>query len=163
MLKDMKLMKCCNDIYELRPYDRKVLEKSLKWLNDPDLQKGMDIGYTITKEGQEEWYSRLSFRNDYKIWGFYCGDTSIGAGGFRNIREESGELTYYIGEKSYWGKGLGKVLMMQLLEKAQEMGFRYVKTKVLHSNERSLGCCRSIGFTVTGKDEKFTIMTFEIN
>ena len=46
-----------NREFTLKAFDRVTLEKSFVWLNDPEIQAGMNIKYRITKEGQEKWYS----------------------------------------------------------------------------------------------------------
>lgn len=148
-------------IFELKPFDRETLEKSLVWLNDPEIQAGMNITYKITKEGQEKWFSRLKTRKDYKIWSFYCDGVSIGAGGFRNITLKSGELTCYIGNKEFWGTG--KYLVELLLNKAKELGFEVVKLKVLHSNERAQKCYIKRGFKYFCEDNLFKTLCVEIN
>lgn len=151
----MKLTKLIeNDcVYELRDYNREVLELSLNWLNDPDIQRGMHITYTITKEGQEQWFSKLLYRHDYKIWAFYCDGKPIGAGGFRNITSDSGELTCYVGDKNYWGTG--KYLVILLLQKAAELDFSFVTLKVLHTNDRAYHCYIKCGFELAEEDELF--------
>lgn len=155
-------MKLTNEgrIFELKPFDRETLDKSLVWLNDPEIQAGMNITYKITKDGQEKWFSQLNTRKDYKIWAFYCDGVSIGAGGFRNITSQSGELTCYIGDKSYWGTG--KILIESLLQKAQKLGFKEVILKVLHTNERALNCYKKKGFVQISQDEFFKTLKLNL-
>lgn len=149
-----------NREFTLKTFDRETLEKSFVWLNDPEIQAGMNIKYRITKEGQEKWYSSLESRVDYKIWSFVCNDIPIGAGGFRNITKNSGELTCYIGDKRYWGTG--KILVKLLLDKAQELGFKEVLLKVLHANKRAYNCYIKQGFTYESEDDLFMILKFLI-
>ena len=162
MPRDMKLMKLFEKEhkFELKVFDRETLEKSFDWLNDSDIQKGMNIRYEITKEGQETWFSKLESRVDYKIWAFCCDGVSIGAGGFRNITSESGELTCYVGDKKYWGTG--KYLVKLLLQKARELRFKEVKLKVLHTNDRALNCYLKSGFVQISQDELFKILKINI-
>ena len=54
-------------VFKLKKFDRETLEKSFVWLNDPEIQAGMNIKYRITKEGQEKWYSSRESRVDYRI------------------------------------------------------------------------------------------------
>lgn len=158
----MKLMKLIdsNREYTLKSFDRETLDKSFVWLNDPEIQAGMNIRYHITKEGQEKWFSSLDSRVDYKIWSFVCNDIPIGAGGFRNITKNTGELTCYIGDKSYWG--VGKFLVKLLLIKAKELGFTEVKLKVLHTNERAYNCYIKQGFKYESEDKQFKILIYKI-
>ena len=158
----MKLMKLIDSdrVFKLKKFDRETLEKSFVWLNDPEIQAGMNIKYRITKEGQEKWYSSLESRVDYKIWSFVCNDIPIGAGGFRNITKHSGELTCYIGDKRYWG--VGKFLVKLLLIKAKELGLIDIRLKVLHTNKRAYNCYIKQGFTYESEDDLFMILKIEI-
>ena len=158
----MKRMKLTvdNSVFELRAFDRNTLEKSFVWLNDTDIQLGMNITYKVTKERQEQWFLGLAYRSDYKIWSFWCNNNEIGAGGFRNITEKSGELTCYIGDKNYWGTG--KYLVDLLLLKAKELRFNEVLLKVLHTNVRAYNCYLKRGFNQIAEDSLFKTMSVKI-
>ena len=154
----MKQLKCNNEeSFLLCEYDCVFLDKSFVWLNDPELQKGMDIHKKITREEQEKWFATLPHRNDYKIWGIKCADEPIGACGFRNITKTTGEITIFIGEKKYWG-GAGKQILSLLENKASEMSFEYIFAKILRSNNRSKNLFYHRGFVEYGNDEKFILM-----
>ena len=134
------------------------LSKSLTWLNDPVMRRGMDIQYTITPEMQTKWFAGLPTRTDYKIWGVECDGVPIGACGFINIQDKQGELTCYIGEAEYRGKGLAPTMIEQLERKAIDLGFERIFLKVLISNERAFSLYLKCGFVETQRDDKFIIM-----
>jgi len=134
------------------------LKKSLNWLNDPDVQAGMDIHYTITPEMQNSWFERLPYRKDYRIWGVECDGVPIGGCGFRNIQPESGELTCYIGEKDFRGRGLSSLMLQQAETKALELGFKEIKLKVLITNARAISLYHRCGYVEYEKDDKFVKM-----
>ena len=134
------------------------LNKSLTWLNDPVMRKGMDIQFTVTHDMQAKWFAGLSTRTDYKIWGLECNGVPIGACGFRNIQEKQGELTCYIGEAEYRGKGLAPRMIEQLEQKAIDLGFERITLKVLITNEQAFSLYIKCGFVETQRDEKFIVM-----
>ena len=49
--------------------------------------------------------------NDYLIWGYMYNNIPIGVCGLKNINDSSGEYFGYIGNKTMWGQGLGKLMM----------------------------------------------------
>lgn len=131
--------------YSLCPFDEVFLEKSFNWLQKPEIRKGMDIHFQMDQRAQREWYDNLPYRKDYVIWGFKYKDEPIGAGGFRNITSDSGELTCYIGEQNHLG-GVGKVLVSLLVEKAISMQWKAIYLKVLHDNTRAYRLYLNQGF-----------------
>lgn len=142
---------------KLCEYNRIFLDKSYFWLNDPILQKSMNINKTITRADQELWYNSLSNRNDYKIWGILDDDKPIGACGFRNITKNSGEITIYIGDKEYWG-GTGSIVLGLLEKKATNLKLQILYAKVLKNNIRSYKLFINRGFDCCGDNEDFYIL-----
>ena len=138
------------------------LKKSLAWLNDPEVKEGMDIRYTVTPEMQQEWFEKLPYRSDYKIWGVESGGVPIGACGFRNIQFESGELTCYIGEKDYRGRGLSTLMLEELEKKALELSFKEIILKVLIKNQRAKSLYKSCGYVEVSRDGQFIVMKKQI-
>lgn len=142
-------------------YNRVFLEKSYFWLNDPILQKNMNINKEISREDQELWYSTLPNREDYKIWGISFDDKPIGACGFRNILNKSGEITIYIGEKDYWG-GTGSIVLELLEKKAIDLNLQFLFAKVLKDNNRSYKLFKKKGFNYCGDNGDFYVLKKEI-
>lgn len=142
-------------------YNRKFLEKSYFWLNDPIIQKNMNINKEITREDQELWYNTLSNRKDYKIWGISFDDKPIGACGFRNISDKTGEITIYIGEKDYWG-GTGSIALELLEKKAIDLDLQILFAKVLKDNNRSYKLFLKKGFNYWDDNGDFYVLKKEI-
>lgn len=156
--------KTANHGIHLTTFSYLYLTKSLLWLNDEEMRRGMDIQYTVTSEMQKKWFETLPSRTDYMIWGLEYDGIPIGAGGFRNIKpKQQGELTCYIGEKAYRGKGLAPLMIEQLEEKAKELEFHKIVLKVLISNERAYSLYLKCGFKEIGRDNKFITMAKNIN
>lgn len=144
-------------------FDKIFLDKSYYWLNDSEIQLGMDIHRPITRDEQELWFSHLHERTDYKIWGIMLGDVPIGACGFRNLCDAtSGEITLYIGEKDHRGGGNGKNVLSLLEAKAKELNLKFLNAKVLHSNTRSLNLFHSKGYLIYNSDSKFIYLTKQL-
>ena len=92
----------------------------------------------ITKENQEEWFCLLPDKNDYYIRGIAVDNKPIGACGLKHITPEAGEYWGYIGEKDYWGKGIGGRMMAFIEEYAKSLGLKQIYLQVLNNNERAM-------------------------
>lgn len=126
-------------------FDVFILELSWDWLNDEELRILVDIP-KITKNQQLKWFHELPTKNDYLIWGILFGDNPIGVSGIKNINNNSGEYWGYIGDKNYWGKGLGS-FMIQLIEmEAKKIKLSKLHLKVLISNKKAIQLYQKSGF-----------------
>lgn len=130
-------------------FDEIFLEKSYKWLTDPEI-RAMTCTPFITKEGQKSWYESLSYRKDYYVWGIRKDREAIGAVGLKNIdyENQTGEYFGYIGEKQYWGMGIGMEMLIFMKEKAKELGINTLKLKVHPSNTRAIYLYKKFGFRI---------------
>lgn len=130
---------------ELVPYNDLYLEKSWQWLNDPEIRQ-LTRTESFTREGQRQWFEGLPVKSDYKIWGIQFSGEAIGACGLKNIREGEAEYWGYIGEKSYWSKGLGKYILQNVKQKALELGLKQLYLVVGKDNHRAQKLYLRIGF-----------------
>jgi RimJ/RimL family protein N-acetyltransferase len=102
-------------------------------------------------------------RKDYYIRGIQYNGIPIGAVGIKKIFNDSGEYWGYIGEKEYWGKGIGKLMLMQMVKDARTIfSLKNLYLKVLHVNERAIGLYKSLGFTIVSDDGSFYIMSLTL-
>jgi RimJ/RimL family protein N-acetyltransferase len=128
-------------------YNLDFLNKSLSWLNDDEIRKLTDTP-TITKEIQEVWFNNLKEKKDYLIWGIEFELLPIGACGLKNITNSDCEYWGYIGEKQFWGKGLGKEMMDLAEEKARELGKSSLRLKVIKENTRAISLYKKQGYFI---------------
>lgn len=60
-----------------------------------------------------------------------------------------------IGDKKYWGKGIGKKVISRLILRAKELGLKKISLSGIYNyNERSKNMFKSLGFTKVSQDEK---------
>ena len=91
----------------LEPYDRTYLDLSWEWLRDPEI-KALTRSPDFTREQQQAFFESLPGREDYKIWGVASdAGEKIGAAGIKHIDGLNGEVFLYVGERAYWGRGVG--------------------------------------------------------
>ena len=83
-------------------------------------------------------------------FGFEVEERRIGGLTIGQLDHWSPEIGYYIGEKSLWGKGIGKEVVKAAMEWIKEYGRDYTHTTVKDDNERSIRLLTSLGFERLG-------------
>lgn len=51
----------------------------------------------------------------------------------------------------YWGRGLGRILLSELIALARERGVHQVELTVIEGNDRALALYKKLGFVITGE------------
>jgi RimJ/RimL family protein N-acetyltransferase len=124
------------------------LESSWGWLNDPEIRLLTDTP-DFTKDQQYLWYKGLSRRDDYLVFGVMEDSSPIGVVGLKNINKNKGQAEYfgYIGEKKYWGKGIGTLMMkkMEIIAK-EKYNLSEIVLYVITENLRAIKLYRKMGY-----------------
>ena len=118
------------------PYSRDFLTKSWEWLNDPEI-KALTLTPDFSREQQEIFYASLALRTDYLVWGVALDGQPIGACGLKHITKDEAEYWGYIGEKQYWGRGLGRQMIEHCEEIARTRGCKVLYLHVGVDNARA--------------------------
>jgi RimJ/RimL family protein N-acetyltransferase len=139
-------------------YDSCFLELSWQWLNDPEL-KELTLTPDFTREEQAAWFASLRGRADYAIWGVLCDLVPIGAVGLKHITALEAEYWGYLGEKRYWGRGLGGQMVRFALEEARRRQLQSLYLKVGAANTRAIALYRRHGFNSTESREGVPTMS----
>lgn len=145
-------------------YNRSYCNCSWKWLNDVEIKK-LTMTPDFTKEDQEWWFNNLDSRNDYLIWGIECEGVPIGTIGLKHINLDCDKAEYfgYIGEKKYWSKGIGKLMMEFAIKEAKKINIHNIYLNVLESNERAVKSYIRSGFEIFSDDGECINMKREVN
>jgi RimJ/RimL family protein N-acetyltransferase len=143
-------------------YDSSFLEQSWIWLNDREI-KALTMTPDFTKEQQELFFSSLPQRANYFIRGILYNDIPIGVCGLKNITEQDAEYWGYIGEKGYWGKGIGKEIMKYIINKAKMKQLKSIYLSVADNNIRAYRLYVKCGFTEEKKENETIVMRYLIN
>lgn len=135
-----------------------ILNKSFEWLQDSELCKLIDAA-PISREKQIEWYNGLKTKTDYYIKGVLLDSKPIGAVGIKHIHYPKGEYWGYIGEKQYWGKGIGKEMILRMILDARNLfDLSKLYLRVDEDNIRAIRLYNSMGFIEVLKNGKFVEM-----
>ncbi len=143
-------------------YSRNYFDLSKEWLSDGELSHLIHAGELPSDEEREQWFCSLPSRGDYLIWGVEYDTQPIGVSGLKKIQGGEAEYWGYIGEKSYWGKGLGKVLMQEILKKSSELGLNHVWLRVRKYNPRAINLYKKIGFTIEQDEPEAYLMSLNL-
>lgn len=133
-------------------YSIQFIEPSWNWLNDPEIKKLTNTP-NFSKEDQINFFHSLPERKNYYIKGIVYNEDPIGACGLKNITDTDAEYWGYIGEKEYWGKGLGKQIMNKMIEKAKELNLSSIYLKVISDNPRAISLYKKIGFEIENESD----------
>ena len=128
-------------------YSQDYLDHSYEWLHDDEIRRLTDTP-VFNREDQIKWFENLPVRDQYLIWGIEFNSIPIGACGLKNITDLDCEYWGYIGEKDYWGLGLGKEMIFLLEKKAVELGKKSIWLKVIKENKRAILLYSNNGFSI---------------
>lgn len=142
-----------NDLF-FEEFDEEYLRISGKWLNDPIMQ-ALIMSDGVTEDMQQKWFRTLRQRKDYYIWGIRYETQRIGALGLKNIDYENqcSEYFGYIGEKEYWGRGIGKEMIAEAIKRAKEKGLKVLYLKVSVDNIRAIRLYEKCLFRTTRTED----------
>ena len=130
---------------DLVDYDRSFLDASFKWLADEEI-KFLTNTPSFSKDVQEQWFLSLSEKEDYYIRGILADGIPIGAWGLKHITNVDGEYWGYIGEKEYWGKGIGKQMMSFIESHARLLQLKQIYLLVIPENIRAIRLYNNKGY-----------------
>lgn len=150
------------DCLQLVGYDKTFFDRSKEWLLDEELNHLIHAGTIPSDEERLAWFNSLSTRTDYLIWGVAYNGEPIGVSGLKRIADGKAEYWGYIGEKAYWGKGLGKELMKEVINKAIVLGLDTIWLRVRKYNPRAINLYKRIGFVIAKDESETYLMTMSI-
>lgn len=130
-----------------------IQDKIRLWRNQNDIRNYMINNKLISHEEHRNWLNSLSKRNDYILWVVYYKKVPFGTCYLHDI-DYNNNNTYwgfYIAEKEFRGKKLGKVILYMLIEKVfNELNFHKLSTSVLSNNSIALQLYEKFGFKNEG-------------
>lgn len=138
-------------------YTEYFLEKSYQWFQDNEL-KTLTSMPDFTKEDQRRWFQTMKEKKDHIMYGIINHKSPIGAFGIKHIDDHSAEYWGYIGEKEYWGKGIGKWMLKESFQVARDRNLNALYLKVAKSNLRAYKLYEYMGFHTMKEEEDILTM-----
>jgi RimJ/RimL family protein N-acetyltransferase len=128
------------------------LKRSLReWRNQPFIREQMTTTHEISESEHAAWLASLQNGNSKKTFVAFLGDTPFGV---CNLALD-GEFGFYVFDKNLLGFGLGYRMCDEFLKLIHGSGdIKTVKSRVIKSNEKSLGLHKKLGFCVYDEDEQ---------
>jgi diamine N-acetyltransferase len=127
----------------------------LKWRNDPDVMKGIYSqrnGHRISSIEHMEWIR--SRNQDFKLYMILAGDDicqRVGVIHLSQLDHWEPETGIYIGEKSFWRKGIAQASLKQIFEIIRSQGYQYTRATILNNNQSSINLYKRLGFERIGE------------
>lgn len=140
-----------------------VSEPYVAWLNDYEVTKFTEQKYfRHTLESAKTFVSQKFNSEDDLLFGIFFDGTHIGNIKLGPIRFEhmSAEVSYFIGEKKFWGKGIASKCVETVVHFAvTELGLKKINASYYENNIGSAKVLEKCGFVVEGN--KISDVIFE--
>jgi len=147
----------------LRPLALKDADVSYKWRNDPEVWSYTKfvLKDPITAEVEKQWLlNKLNLTNE-KRFAICVKNTNEYIGNIQllDIRNDSAEFHLFIGEKKYWGKGIGFNASLMLLKYAfYNLNLKHIFLEVHSDNLAAYSIYKKVGFQPISQQEDFIKM-----
>lgn len=138
----------------LRPLERRDLERSRAWVNDPENAARLLRVLPVSEMEQEQWFENICTLYDRYVWAVEIEGQHIGNVGIYHIDlvHRRAEAWTLIGEPAWRGKGLGQEAMALLLD--YSFGGLGLNKLYLHVDEENIiaqKMYKKLGFIEEGK------------
>ncbi len=144
----------------IRPLIEQDAYTSVKWRNDSEVFKytGNTYDHEITIESEISWIKRvISNTKDYRcaiiVDGVYVGNIYL-----TDIENRTAQYHIFIGEKSFWGKGIAKQASLLIIKHGfEKLGLSRIMLRVRRENLSALALYKSLGFEATDETDMLTM------
>ncbi len=135
-------------IRELKIADAEI---SWQWRNDPDVWKltGRKWSNHVTKEIEKAWIAQVISNVDEKRFAICVDDEQKYVGNIQltDIKNNAAEYHIFIGDKTYWGKGVASQATTLLLDYAREqLNLKKIYLSVNKQNKAARQLYKKFGF-----------------
>lgn len=134
----------------IRPLQLEDATVSWKWRNDPEIWKytGQRPDKIITEEIERNWLKEKLQEQSSKRFAILVDDVYVGNIQLTNLTDDkTAQYHIFIGEKSYWGKGIATLASAQLLRYAKyELKLDYIFLHVNPDNQSAIRVYEKLGF-----------------
>jgi len=142
----------------LRPLERTDLNENYQaWVNDPEVTRYLEAGvFPTTREDLEKFFESVTGSRTQVILAIverksdrHIGNVKLGPIDWVHRRGVFGML---IGEKKFWGRGIGQEVTRLMVEYAfGRLNLNRVTLGVLAEHESAVRCYEKVGFKVEGR------------
>lgn len=146
----------------LRRLERNDAYVSYKWRNDSEVFKytGTVYDHEITLETELQWIERVIKNDDEYRCAIVADGCYVGNIYLTNIiQDQSAEYHIFIGDKSYWGKGVAKKASIEIIRYGFEhLNLKKIVLEVHQQNKNAIQLYEKLGFTRLRENSNFIKM-----
>ena len=144
----------------IRPLEHNDSEISWKWRNDEEVWKytGSRPNISVTPEIEREWINKVLNQTSSRRFAITVDDKYVGNIQLTNITSENAEYHIFIGDKDYWGKGIGLSATQQIIRFAKNvLKLKQIYLYVKKENENAVKLYQRCGFVQVSNDIKMIL------
>lgn len=140
--------------YEIRELKREdITQKYVDWFQDPEVIRYSDNQYRrFSLQGQIDYVETMKGSSDRFLYGIFDEDKHIGnvVLGPINLHHQRADVNYVVGDRDYWGKGVGTYAVTSAIRLAKDFGLRKVCAGCAKENIGSRKVLERNGFQLEG-------------
>ena len=141
-------------LVRLRPPKPEDAEVMISWFEDMEVTRFLLLRHPPSIEMEKEWLEKMARSPDDVIWVIEHNEQTVGATAIHMIdwKNGSGTTGTVIGDKSVWGKGLGRELMNLRARYAfTQLPLRKLKSAYTDGNDASAKAQAAAGYREVGR------------
>lgn len=133
---------------------------SYKWRNNPIVWKytGKRPDQEITPEIELKWIKDVLSRPDEVRYAIIADDSYVGNIQLTNLSANDAEFHIFIGETSYWGKGIATKALTVFLDKIKKLNLKKIYLTVNKDNTAAVKLYKKVGFHECSQNAKTLYM-----
>lgn len=159
ILKEKEFRSRTGNIYILRSPEEKDAKTMLELFKKQTEETDNGLSYPeevlLTVEQEASFIKMIANSERNFFYAAYDGEHQIGNAMIECVNERKKtrhRANFAISIlKDYWGQGLGRKLLQEVIEAAKEAGYEQVELEVVETNERAIKLYESEGFEHVGK------------
>lgn len=151
------------DVY-IRKLELEDAYVSYKWRNDSEVFKytGTVYDHEITLETELHWIEKVIKKDDEYRCAIIADGCYVGNIYLTNIDDEQAYYHIFIGDKSFWGKGVAKKASIEIIRYGFEhLNLKKIVLEVHPQNNTAIRLYEKLGFAMIGENSNFIKMEIE--
>lgn len=141
-------------LVRLRPPTADDLAAMIRWFEDPEVTRFLKVRFPPSADAEMEWFQATARDPDAIYWAVEFEGRIVGGTGIRGIdwKHGSGTTGTVLGDKTVWGRGLGRELMRLRTEYLfTQLPLRKLKSGYLEGNVASARAQAAAGYREVGR------------
>lgn len=146
---------------KIRPLEEKDAYTSVNWRNDPAIWEftGSKPDREITIEDETAWIQKVIADKKDRRFAILADEDYVGNIYLTGIEDGRAEYHIFIGERSYWGKGVAALASRAIIDYAKnKLKLNEIALSVNENNKSAINLYKRLGFKATGLSEGFIKM-----